>query len=49
MHQMVGGAGLELHHGRESKYLDIPLKDNNRGCHYEWFIVENHMSSLPAR
>lgn len=42
MHQMVGGASLELHHGRKSKYLGIPLKDNNRGWHYEWFIIENH-------
>jgi hypothetical protein len=30
-------------------YLDIPLKDNIKGWHLEWFIVENHDKSLPPR
>jgi hypothetical protein len=27
-------------------YLDIPLKDSNRGWHDEWFTMENHGNSL---
>lgn len=44
--QVVGGASLELHRGRKSMYLDIPLKDSNRGWHDEWFTMENHGNSL---
>jgi hypothetical protein len=46
-HQLVGGASLEKRHGRKTKYLDIPLKDNIKGWRLEWFIVENHGQSLP--
>jgi hypothetical protein len=46
-HQLVGGASLEMRHGRKTKYLDISLKDSIKGCRLEWFIVENHCKSLP--
>jgi hypothetical protein len=46
-HQLVGGASLEMRRGRKTEYLDIPLKDNIKGWHLEWFIVENHGKSLP--
>jgi hypothetical protein len=48
-HQLVGGASLEMRRGRKTEYLDIPLKDNIKGWHLEWFIVENHDKSLPPR
>jgi hypothetical protein len=48
-HQLVGGASLEMHHGRKTEYLDIPLKDSIKGWRLEWFIVENHGKSLPPR
>jgi hypothetical protein len=48
-HQLVGGASLEMRLGRKADYLDIPLKDNIKGWHLEWFIVENHGNSLPPR
>jgi hypothetical protein len=48
-HQLVGGASLEMHRGRKSEYLDIPLKDSIKGWRLEWFIVENHGHSLPPR
>jgi hypothetical protein len=48
-HQLVGGASLEMRHGRKSEYLDIPLKDSIKGWRLEWFIVENHSHSLPPR
>jgi hypothetical protein len=48
-HQLVGGASLELHRGRKTEYLDIPLKDSIKGWRLEWFIVENHCKSLPPR
>jgi hypothetical protein len=48
-HQLVGGASLEMLRGRKTEYLDIPLKDNIKGWHLEWFIVENHDNSLPPR
>jgi hypothetical protein len=48
-HQLVGGASLEMHHGRKTKYLNIPLKDSIKGWRLEWFIVENHCKSLPPR
>jgi hypothetical protein len=47
--QLVGGASLEMHHGRKTDYLEIPLKDSIKGWRLEWFIVENHGSSLPPR
>jgi hypothetical protein len=46
-HQFVGGASLELRHGRKAEYLDIPLMDNIKGWCLEWFIMENHCKSLP--
>jgi hypothetical protein len=46
-HQLVGGASLELCRGRKTEYLDIPLKDSIKGWRLEWFIMENHYSSLP--
>jgi hypothetical protein len=46
-HQLVGGASLEMRHGRKTKYLDIPLKDSIKGWRLEWFIVENHGNSVP--
>jgi hypothetical protein len=46
-HQLVGGASLELRHGKKSEYLDIPLKDSIKGWCLEWFIMENHCKSLP--
>jgi hypothetical protein len=46
-HQLVGGASLEMHRGRKTEYLDIPLKDNIKGWRLEWFIIENHSKSLP--
>jgi hypothetical protein len=48
-HQLVGGASLELHRGRKTEYLDIPLKDSIKGWRLEWFIVENHCKSLPPQ
>jgi hypothetical protein len=45
----VGGASLEMRHGRKTKYLDIPLKDNIKGWRLEWFIVEKHGKFLPPR
>ena len=48
-HQLVGGASLELRRGRKAEYLDIPLKDNIKGWRFEWFTMENHNKSLPAR
>jgi hypothetical protein len=48
-HQLVGGASLEMHRGRKTDYLDIPLKDSIKGWRLEWFIVENHVNSLPPR
>ena len=36
-----------MRRGRKTEYLDIPLKDNIKGWHLEWFIVENHYKSLP--
>jgi hypothetical protein len=36
-----------MRRGRKTEYLDIPLKDNIKGWHLEWFIVENHGKSLP--
>jgi hypothetical protein len=48
-HQLVGGASLELRGGRKAEYLDIPLKDNIKGWHFEWFTMENHNKSLLAR
>jgi hypothetical protein len=45
----MGGASLEMRRGRKTEYLDIPLKDNIKGWHLEWFIVENHGKSLPPR
>ncbi|KAJ1255531.1 hypothetical protein BS78_K192200 [Paspalum vaginatum] len=47
--QVVGGASLELRRGRKLVYLDIPLKDSNRGWPSEWFYMTNHANSLPAR
>jgi hypothetical protein len=47
-HQLMGSASLEMRHGRKTEYLDIPLKDNIKGWHLEWFIVENHGKSLPS-
>jgi hypothetical protein len=48
-HQLVGGASLELLQDRKTEYLDIPLKDNIKGWRFEWFTMENHNKSLPAR
>jgi hypothetical protein len=48
-HQLVGGASLEMHRGRKTDYLDIPLKDSIKGWCLEWFIMENHGNSLPPR
>jgi hypothetical protein len=46
---LVGGASLELRLGRKTGYLDIPLKDIIKGWRFEWFTMENHNKSLPAR
>jgi hypothetical protein len=48
-HQLVGGASLEMRHGRKTEYLEIPLKDSIKGWCLEWFIVENYGNSLPPR
>jgi hypothetical protein len=48
-HQLVGGASLEMRHGRKADYLYIPLKDSIKGWRLEWFIVENHGNSLPPQ
>jgi hypothetical protein len=48
-HQLVGGASLEMRHGRKTDYLDIPLKDSIKGWRLEWFIMENHGNFLPPR
>jgi hypothetical protein len=45
---LVGGASLELRHGRKAEYLDIPLKDSIKGWRFEWFTMENHNKSLSA-
>jgi hypothetical protein len=44
----MGGTSLEMHRGRKTEYLDIPLKDSIKGWHLEWFIVENHGVSAPS-
>jgi hypothetical protein len=46
-HQLVGGASLEMHRGRKTEYLEIPLKDSIKGWRLEWFIVDNYGNSLP--
>jgi hypothetical protein len=48
-HQLVGGASLEFRRGRKTEYLDIPLKDSIKVWRFEWFTMENHNKSLPAR
>ena len=48
-HQLVGGASLEMRRGRKTECLDIPLKDSIKGWRFEWFTMENHNDSLPAR
>jgi hypothetical protein len=48
-HQLVGDASLELRQGKKAEYLDIPLKDSIKGWRLEWFTMENHNKSLPAR
>jgi hypothetical protein len=48
-HQLVGGASLELRRGRKGEYLDIPLKYSIKGWRFEWFTMEIHNKSLPAR
>jgi hypothetical protein len=48
-HQLVGGASLELRRGRKAEYLGIPFKDSIKGWRFEWFTMENHNKSLPAR
>jgi hypothetical protein len=48
-HQLIGGASLELCRGSKTEYLDIPLKDSINGWRFEWFTMENHNKSLPAR
>lgn len=40
---------LELRRGRKVDYLDVPLKENNKGWRYECLTLENHNNSLPAR
>jgi hypothetical protein len=47
-HRLVGGASLELRHGRKTEYVDIILKDSIKGWRFEWFNMENHNKSLPA-
>jgi hypothetical protein len=49
LHQLVGGASLELRRGRKDEYLVIPLKDSIKGWRFEWFTMENHNNSLPTR
>jgi hypothetical protein len=44
----MGGTSLEMHRGRKTEYLDIPLKDSIKGWHLEWFIVENHGVPAPS-
>jgi hypothetical protein len=46
---VVGGASLELCRGRKAEYLDISFKDSIKGWCFEWFTMENHNKSLPAR
>jgi hypothetical protein len=46
---LVGSASLELRRGRKTEYVDIILKDNIKGWSFEWFNMENHNKSLPAR
>ena len=45
-HQLIGGASLELHRGRKTEYLNIPLKDSIKGWRLEWFIK---YKSLPPQ
>jgi hypothetical protein len=40
---------LEFRRGRKTEYLDIPLKDSIKVWRFEWFTMENHNKSLPAR
>jgi hypothetical protein len=40
---------LEMRRGRNTDYLNIPLKDSIKGWRLEWFIMENHGNSLPPR
>jgi hypothetical protein len=40
---------LEVRRCREIEYLDIPRKDSIKGWRFEWFTMENHHKSLPAR
>jgi hypothetical protein len=42
-------ASLELQWIRKVEYQDIPLKDNIKIWHFEWFTMENHNNYLLAR
>jgi hypothetical protein len=44
---LVAGASLEMRRGRNTEYLEIPLKDSIKGWRLELFIVENYGNSLP--
>jgi hypothetical protein len=48
-HQLVGGASLELHRGRKTESLDIPLNDSIKGWRFKWFTMENRNKPLPTR
>ena len=47
--KVVGGCGLVLRQGMNAKYLEVALKDTNKGWKSEWFVIENPSPSLPAK
>ena len=38
-----------LRQGMAAKYLEVPLKDTNKGWKSEWFVIENPVPSLLAK
>ena len=45
---VVGGAALQLHQGRSTKYVGLALKTSLKGWHSRWFYTFNPNPSLPA-
>jgi hypothetical protein len=46
-HQLMGGASLEMRHKRNTKYLDIPLKDNIKGGALNGLLWKTTASPFP--
>lgn len=46
---VVGGASLQLHSGKQAEYFNIGAKDYNKDWVEEWYYVGNHPPQLPKR